>query len=95
MGNVLFQQSCLPHGGWLGEVPRPSATPPPWEAPSQLQSLNTQEQWKQEGERRGRARPDKGPVGPTPGLFLPPGVLLLPPQAPKELSTASHWGKGG
>lgn len=77
MGNVLFQQSCLPRWGWLGEVPRPSATTSsrgsPQPASESEEHTGTMEAGGEKG--GGRAQPDKGPAAPPQASFLPPGVL--------------------
>lgn len=94
MGNVLFQQSCLPRWGWLGEVPRPSATTSSRGSP---QPASESEEHRNNGGRRGERR-GRGPSQ-TKALRLHPGLLpssrcsSLTPEAPKELSTVSLGGR--
>lgn len=52
-GMFCFSKAAFPATGGWGRCQDPQLQPPPWEAPSQLQSLNTQEQWKQEGRKDG------------------------------------------
>lgn len=78
-----FSQADSPaRGGW-GRCQDPQLQPPPWEAPSQLQSLNTQRQWKQEGREEGVPSQTKAP-NPTPGLSSFLQVLFFDPLKPSK-----------
>lgn len=95
-GVFCFSQADSPaRGGW-GRCQDPQLQPPPWEAPSQLQSLNTQRQWKQEGREEGVPSQTKAP-NPTPGLSSFLQVLFFDPLKPsKEVQRSlTLWGEGG
>lgn len=84
-GMFCFSKAAFPARVSWGRCQDPQPQPPPWEAPGQLQSLNTQEQWKQEGRKEGeRTQPDKGPLGPTPGLSSFLQVLFFDPFKPSK-----------
>lgn len=76
-GMFCFCKAGFPaRGGW-GRCQDPQLQPPPREAPRQLQSLNTREQWKQEGGKEGEGPGRQRPSRPHPRpLFLPPGAVL-------------------
>lgn len=73
--NVLFQQSNLPSLGWLGEVPRPSATASSQGSPQPASESEYSGTMEQEGRKEGRAQPDKGSKPHPRSLFLPPGAV--------------------
>lgn len=94
MGNVLFQQSCLPRWGWLGEVPRPSATTSSRGSP---QPASESEEHRNNGGRRGERR-GRGPsqtkalrLHPRPPSFLQ--VFFLDPRSPQGAQHSLTGGK--
>lgn len=81
-GVFCFSQAASPaRGGW-GRCQDPQRQPPPWEAPSQLQSEYT-ETMETGGKRGGGAQPDKG-SNPTPGLSSFLQVLFFDPLKPSK-----------
>lgn len=78
---VSAKQPPPARGGW-GRCQDPQRQPPPWEAPSQLQSEYT-ETMETGGKRGGGAQPDKG-SNPTPGLSSFLQVLFFDPLKPSK-----------
>lgn len=83
-----FSKATSPAWGGWGRCQDPRLQPPPREAPSQLQSLNTAEQWNRREERRGGPSQTKA-LNPTPGLSSFLQVLCLDPLKPSKAAQHS------